>query len=121
MKMKGNVTLWARETGQRAFIHSQAAWPPCLVRHLWQDSHVETLVGFFVEEHGDIRSRRSQKELTVLLLLCVKMEEIVASVADFKFEIESQLYNQVGVQALPFPGMDSTIQTLLNNYNQRQK
>ena len=40
------------------------------------------------------------------------MEEIVASVADLKFEIEAQMYNQVGVQPLPFPGMDSTIQTL---------
>ena len=34
----------------------------------------------------------------------------MASVADLKFEIEMQLYNQVGVQPLPFPGMDSTIQ-----------
>jgi len=42
------------------------------------------------------------------------MEEIVASVADLKFEIEAQMYNQVGVQPLPFPGMDSTIQTLLD-------
>lgn len=39
------------------------------------------------------------------------MEDIVASVADLKFEIEMQLYNQVGVQPLPFPGMDSTVQT----------
>ena len=38
------------------------------------------------------------------------MEDIVASVADLKFEIEMQLYNQVGVQPLPFPGMDSTVQ-----------
>lgn len=37
------------------------------------------------------------------------MEEIVASVADLKFEIELQLYNQVGVQPLPFQGMDSTV------------
>jgi len=42
------------------------------------------------------------------------MEEIVASVADLKFEIEAQMYNQVGVQPLPFPGMDSTIQTQLD-------
>lgn len=33
----------------------------------------------------------------------------MASVADLKFEIELQLYNQVGVQPLPFQGMDSTI------------
>ena len=33
----------------------------------------------------------------------------MASVADLKFELELQLYNQVGVQPLPFPGMDSTI------------
>ena len=45
----------------------------------------------------------------MLLLFRVKMEEIVASVADLKFDIELQLYNQVGVQPLPFPGMDSTI------------
>ena len=47
------------------------------------------------------------------------MEEIVASVADLKFEIELQLYNQVGVQPLPFPGMDSTIHNqlmALNNF-----
>ncbi|KAK2557170.1 Cleavage and polyadenylation specificity factor subunit 4, partial [Acropora cervicornis] len=36
------------------------------------------------------------------------MEEIVASVGDLKFEIEAQLYNQVGVQPLPFPGMDKS-------------
>lgn len=36
------------------------------------------------------------------------MEDIVASVADLKFEIEMQLYNQVGVQPLPFPGMDKS-------------
>ena len=45
------------------------------------------------------------------------MEEIVASVADLKFEMELQLYNQVGVQPLPFPGMDSTIHNkLINNF-----
>lgn len=51
----------------------------------------------------------------VLLFICIKMEEIVASVADLKFEIEAQLYNQVGVQPLPFPGMDSTILDCLLN------
>lgn len=44
----------------------------------------------------------------MLLLFRVKMEEIVASVADLKFDIELQLYNQVGVQPLPFPGMDKS-------------
>ena len=35
------------------------------------------------------------------------MEEIIASVKDVKFDIETYIEHQVGIQPLPFPGMDS--------------
>ena len=35
------------------------------------------------------------------------MQEIVANVSNVKFDIEWALENQLGAQALPFPGMDS--------------
>ena len=35
------------------------------------------------------------------------MEEIIASVKDIKFDIETYIEHQVGIQPLPFPGMDS--------------
>ncbi len=35
------------------------------------------------------------------------MEELIASVKDIKFDIETCLEQQIGIQPLPFPGMDS--------------
>jgi len=36
------------------------------------------------------------------------MEEIIASVKDIKFDIETYIEHQVGIQPLPFPGMDKS-------------
>jgi len=36
------------------------------------------------------------------------MEDIVASVDEFKFDIEVALMQQIGIQPLPFPGMDKS-------------
>lgn len=35
------------------------------------------------------------------------MEDLIASVKDIKFDIETYIEHQVGIQPLPFPGMDS--------------
>ena len=37
----------------------------------------------------------------------VVMEDIIANVDDFQFDVEIALSQQKGIQPLPFPGMDS--------------
>lgn len=41
------------------------------------------------------------------------MQEIIASVDSFKFDVETAIDQQLGTQPLPFPGMDS--KTLISN------
>ena len=38
----------------------------------------------------------------------INMEDIIAGVDDIKFDMEVCLEQQLGIQPLPFPGMDST-------------
>ena len=35
------------------------------------------------------------------------MEEIISNIDDIRFDIEVALEEQIGIQPLPFPGMDS--------------
>ena len=35
------------------------------------------------------------------------MEDIIANIDDIRFDIEVALEEQLGIQPLPFPGMDS--------------
>lgn len=44
------------------------------------------------------------------------MEDIIASVEDFQFDIEIALLNQIGIQPLPFPGMDKSGSAICNFY-----
>ena len=41
------------------------------------------------------------------------MQEVVANVDQIRFDLEVSIENQVGIQALPFTGMDSKTHTSL--------
>ena len=43
------------------------------------------------------------------------MEDIIANVDDIRFDIEVALEEQLGLQPLPFPGMDSKLVCFLGS------